>query len=93
MNSGDSLTDRGRIRQALVGVLRVLGKVGVLRVLGKVGVLRVLGKVGVLRVLGKVGVLRVLGKAAASEAQKIVITMGDDLIREIGQDVMHQLPH
>ena len=84
MNSGDSLTDRGRIRQALVGVLRVLGKVGVLRVLGKVGVLRV---------LGKVGVLRVLGKAAASEAQKIVITMGDDLIREIGQDVMHQLPH
>ncbi|MGC1287023.1 MAG: hypothetical protein WA895_29245 [Streptosporangiaceae bacterium] len=66
MNSGDSLTDRGRIRQALVGVLRVLGKVGV---------------------------LRVLGKAAASEAQKIVITMGDDLIREIGQDVMHQLPH
>ena len=55
--------------------------------------LRVLGKVGVLRVLGKVGVLRVLGKAAASEAQKIVITMGDDLIREIGQDVMHQLPH
>ena len=75
MNSGDSLTDRGRIRQALVGVLRVLGKVGVLRV------------------LGKVGVLRVLGKAAASEAQKIVITMGDDLIREIGQDVMHQLPH
>ena len=84
MNSGDSLTDRGRIRRALVGVLRVLGKVGVLRVLGKVGVLRV---------LGKVGVLRVLGKAAASEAQKIVITMGDDLIREIGQDVMHQLPH
>jgi hypothetical protein len=57
LNSGGSLTDRGRIRQALVGVLRVLGK------------------------------------AAASEAEKIVITMGDDLIREIGKDVMHQLPH
>ena len=39
------------------------------------------------------GVLKVLGRAAASEAQKVVITMGDDLVREIGQDVMHQLPH
>ena len=33
-------------------------------------------------------VLNVIGRAAASEAQKIVITMGDDLVREIGQDVM-----
>ncbi len=55
--ANDSPTDRGRIRKALGGVLRVLGK------------------------------------AAASEAQKLVITMGDDLVREIGEDIMHQLPH
>lgn len=38
-------------------------------------------------------VLKVLGRATASEAQKMMITVGDELAREIGQDLMHQLPH
>jgi hypothetical protein len=39
------------------------------------------------------GMLKVLGRAGASAAKDIAITMGDDLVREIGQDLIHQLPH
>jgi hypothetical protein len=38
-------------------------------------------------------VLKVLGRAGASAAQNVAVTMGDDLVREIGQDIIHQLPH
>lgn len=39
------------------------------------------------------GVLKVLGRAGASAAKDVAVTMGDDLVREIGQDIIHQLPH
>lgn len=39
------------------------------------------------------GVLKVLGRAGASAAKNVAVTMGDDLVREIGQDILHQLPH
>lgn len=39
------------------------------------------------------GMLKVLGRAGASAAKDVAITMGDDLVREIGQDIIHQLPH
>jgi hypothetical protein len=39
------------------------------------------------------GVLKVLGRAGASAAKNVAVTMGDDLVREIGQDIIHQLPH
>jgi hypothetical protein len=39
------------------------------------------------------GVLKVLGRAGASVAKNVAVTVGDDLVREIGQDIIHQLPH
>ena len=39
------------------------------------------------------GVLKVLGRAGASAAKDVAVTMGDDLVREIGQDIIRQLPH
>ena len=39
------------------------------------------------------GVLKVLGRAGASAAKDAAVTMGDDLVREIGQDIIRQLPH
>ena len=38
-------------------------------------------------------VLSVLGRAGASAAKDVAVTMGDDLMREIGQGIIHQLPH
>lgn len=55
--ASDAQVDRGRIRQALNGVLKVLGRAG------------------------------------SSVAKDMAVTMGDDLVREIGQDIIHQLPH
>jgi hypothetical protein len=57
VTAGDTPVDRGRIRRALSGVLKVLGRAG------------------------------------ASAAKDVAVTMGDDLVREIGQDIIHQLPH
>lgn len=39
------------------------------------------------------GVLKVLGRASSSVAKDMVVTMGDDLVRDIGYDIIHQLPH
>ena len=38
-------------------------------------------------------VLKILGRAGSSAANQVAISMGDDLVREISQDIIHQLPH
>jgi hypothetical protein len=38
-------------------------------------------------------VLRALGVAGATTAQKIAIQMGDDLVRELGDEIIRDLPH
>jgi hypothetical protein len=38
-------------------------------------------------------VLRALGVAGATTAQKIAIQMGDDLVRELGDGIIRDLPH
>jgi hypothetical protein len=38
-------------------------------------------------------VMKVLGRAGSSAAKNLAVTMGDELTHQIGQDIIHQLPH
>jgi hypothetical protein len=39
------------------------------------------------------GVLKLLRAAGSTAAQKLAVSMGDDLIRELGTEIIRELPH